>query len=138
MGLKRPGVEGRPGGGGGRHEFQGRQAPTTKSCAACKARNLSKRWRTPGDESILMEVRDSDPGWPRAGARQASLPRRSLLQSRRSKVHCGGPCREGALHIRRHLRDPDDVAAVQRPGRAGCKRSRGSFQKDVPAAAPLR
>ena len=56
MGLKRPGVEGRPGVGGGSHEFQGRQAPTTK------AGNVSKRWRMPGEESILMGRRASSWG----------------------------------------------------------------------------
>ena len=48
------------GGGGGEPEFQRRQSPTTKNCAACKARNPSRLWRIAGDGSIPMEIRDTD------------------------------------------------------------------------------
>ena len=149
MGLKHPGVEGRPGVGGGSHEFQSRQAPTTK------AGNVSKRWRMPGEETILMGMRASDPGWPRARPRQAghrrcsaslnvfyssfkfsSRPLPLTIQEEHGSLR-GALQGGGAAHPTEHLQDPDDATAVQPPGRAGCKRSRGSFQKEVPAAAPL-
>lgn len=66
-----------------------------------------------------------------------SSPLLSLLQSRRSKVHPHGSCREGGLHTWRGFARTRDIAgAVPPPGGPGPKQYLGSFHKDVPAAAP--
>lgn len=103
-----------------------------------------------------MGMRTSDSGWPRAGPRQAghrrcsaegnvfyssfkfsSQPLPLTIQEEHGSLR-GALQGGGAAHPTGHLQDPDDATAVQPPGRAGGKRSRGSLQKDVPAATPLR